>query len=189
MNLGSRFILQVGLAAAACALCSCGSGSSGGGQGADGGGSTAAASGGGESTDAGAGGHDATTAGAGAEDASGSAEDASGTADSASDAATAVSEGGDAAVASDAAGSDSGETCTPPNGPTFTCGASASCNGATMYCHSGPSVDCTPIPPECACQETHGCSCLLAYVTCDAGKVSCTAYEDGGELWIFSGCQ
>ena len=79
--------------------------------------------------------------------------------------------------------SDAG--CVLGVGPTAGCGI-VSCNYATSYCVGGsvPNV-CKPIPVACQCQSAHTCGCVLANTSpCDGGSQICTAYADGGQLFV-----
>jgi hypothetical protein len=99
--------------------------------------------------------------------------------------------GGDAGVVDSGAdapdGGDSGDAgCTGPSPDMFNC--AGSCNGATSYCVGGaiPNV-CEPLPAECTTCSTHDCACLLAHAPSPCnGTISCTAYDDGGQLWLFA---
>jgi hypothetical protein len=76
--------------------------------------------------------------------------------------------------------------CTPLTSGDFFCG-SVMCNGVTSYClHGYMGQMCVPMPSECQCAETRGCSCLLANADpCDAGPFTCsTVLFDGGLVFL-----
>jgi len=113
--------------------------------------------------------------------------------DAASDAASDVTGDAteDALDAGDAEGMGGDGACTPLTSMTGKCGPFTSCDFAKSYCLGGSVANtCEPLPPACACQETHTCACLDAHVSaCDGGFQMCTPYADGGMPWIFwSGC-
>jgi hypothetical protein len=94
-----------------------------------------------------------------------------------------------AAVDASATDAPSDAGCTLTTAPPISCGGVNNCNAATNYCVAGSVPNtCKPIPAECVCADTHDCACLLARIPspCDGGIVTCTAYADGGQLWIFA---
>jgi hypothetical protein len=98
----------------------------------------------------------------------------------------------DASTDRSAPGTDDGAAdggCITPSAPAISCGGVGNCNAAANYCLAGSLPNtCKPIPAQCACGDTHDCACLLANtpIPCDGGKATCTAYADGGQLWIFA---
>jgi hypothetical protein len=87
------------------------------------------------------------------------------------------------------AGAGDGACAPPSSAPAISCGGANNCNAATNYCLAGSLPNtCKPIPSQCACSDTHDCSCLLAHIPspCDGGIFTCTPYVDGGQLWIFA---
>jgi hypothetical protein len=113
------------------------------------------------------------------------------------DGADALADGGSGDTATDdGAASDGGlpdapaeAGCVLSTGPAISCGGLNNCGGATNYCLAGSLPNtCKAIPPECVCADSHDCACLLAHIAspCDGGTVTCTAYADGGQLWIFA---